>query len=232
MKYTPKDIPEEINVTPVHPLVNFAYLLATVMVASVVIYAGLGFVAGQLVSRIDSKTEQKIGQVLLPVAASSPLILEDKRTQYLEQLLTALQSLSHRQNRPPLTVHLVDTTTINAVILPGGNVLITTGLLQAVESKNELHIRTPITPAAHIVFAHGLACEALGQQVNTSGDPGATVNKHLFSLVKLCPVGLEIGGRSHIPGLITHRLPKIIHRPGNTACDRIYRLLLTSITRA
>ncbi|MCG8364574.1 MAG: hypothetical protein MJA27_14750 [Pseudanabaenales cyanobacterium] len=31
MKYTPKEIPEAINVTLVHPLINFGYLLAAVV---------------------------------------------------------------------------------------------------------------------------------------------------------------------------------------------------------
>ena len=31
MKYTPKEIPEAINGTPVHPLINFGYLLAAVL---------------------------------------------------------------------------------------------------------------------------------------------------------------------------------------------------------
>ncbi len=30
MSYIPKEITEEVNVTPVHPLVNAAYLLVTV----------------------------------------------------------------------------------------------------------------------------------------------------------------------------------------------------------
>ena len=137
MKYTPKEIPEEINVTPVHPLVNFGHLLATVAIATVAIYAGLGFVAVGLVSRLSPETEQKIGQVLLPAAAPPPLILEDDRTQYLEQLLTSLQP-SSLQSRPPLTIHLVDEPAVNAAILPGGHVLIMTGLLEAVESENEL----------------------------------------------------------------------------------------------
>ena len=138
MNYTPKEIPEEINVAPVHPLANFGYLLTTVAIAVIAIHTGLGFMAEQLVSRIGPKTEQTIGQVLLPAAASSPLILQDKRTQYLEQLLRSMQPMSHHHHRPAVTAHLIDTPEINAAILPGGNVLITTGLLTTVESENEL----------------------------------------------------------------------------------------------
>ena len=31
MKYTPREMTSEVNITPVHPLVNFGYLVGTVM---------------------------------------------------------------------------------------------------------------------------------------------------------------------------------------------------------
>ncbi len=65
MVYKPQELPEDINVTPVHPLVNFAYLLGTVVVFSVVVYLILGAIATQLVTRISPEMETKIGQQLL-----------------------------------------------------------------------------------------------------------------------------------------------------------------------
>ena len=38
MEYKPKQPPEDINVTRVHPLVDLAHLLVTVVIASTIIY--------------------------------------------------------------------------------------------------------------------------------------------------------------------------------------------------
>ena len=185
MTYTPKEIPEEINVTPVHPLVNFGHLLATVAIASVAIYAGLGFAAVGLVSQLSPKTEQKIGQALLLAAAPPPLILEDEpTTQYLNQLLTSLKP-SALQSRPPLTIHLVDEPAVNAAILPGGHVLVMTGLLEAVESENELAF----------VLAHELGHFA-------ARDPLRALGRSLVFLSLASALGLGSSGSNGASALV------------------------------
>ena len=60
MVYKPKELPEDINVTPVHPLVNFAYLLGTVVVFSAVVYLILGAIATRLVARISPEMESEL----------------------------------------------------------------------------------------------------------------------------------------------------------------------------
>ncbi|MEM9980673.1 MAG: peptidase M48, partial [Cyanobacteria bacterium P01_D01_bin.2] len=61
MKYTPREIVNEVNITPVHPLVNFGYLVGTVMAAGIAIYVGLGVAATQIALRMGPAMEAKVG---------------------------------------------------------------------------------------------------------------------------------------------------------------------------
>ena len=137
MVYKPKELPEEINVTPVHPLVNFAYLVGTVVVFSAVVYLILGAIATQLVTRISPEMEIKIGRQLLTTVPTTATKSNLKQRQYLQNLLTSLNK-SNFNNSVPLTIHLQESTYANAIIIPGGHIIVTTALLQEAESENEL----------------------------------------------------------------------------------------------
>ncbi len=140
MKYTPKEIPEEVNVTKVHPLVNFAYLLGTVVGFTLLVYFGLGIAANFLVPRISNKREKQIGDLLAPAVTNqlnAKEIEDDKRIEYIEDLIESLRG--EAANREiPLTLHLLDSKIQNAAALAGGHVFVTTGFLKSVKSENEL----------------------------------------------------------------------------------------------
>ena len=137
MKYIPKEISEEVNVTRIHPLVNLGHLVITVVGICCLVYFGLGLVADQIAIRIDSKTESKIGAKLLPMGLKNQEINDDPRLPYISKLVKSLYR-SEEDATIPLTIHLLDQPEINAAIMPGGHIFITTGLLDAVESENEL----------------------------------------------------------------------------------------------
>jgi len=136
MNYVPKEIPEGINVTHRHPLVNFAYLLGTVVIVSGLIFIVLGFVASYLATRVSPETEEKIGKMLNHIVSEEE-IEGDQRISYLDELLNSLPEPAEKI-RLPLKVHLLDSEEINAAIMPGGHVLIHTALLETVKSENEL----------------------------------------------------------------------------------------------
>lgn len=137
MSYTPKEIPENVNVTATPALVNFGSLVIKVVIGLGLLYWSLGIAADWLVVHMSPATEQKLGQVLLPSQHAAPIAPPDRRLQYLQALIRALEPPG-QPLRFPLTVNLVEAEDINAAILPGGQVLVTTGLLNAVESENEL----------------------------------------------------------------------------------------------
>lgn len=137
MVYKPKEIPEDINVTSVHPLVNFAYLLGTVVVVSTLIYFALGAIAVGLATRISPELEAKIGQHFASTIREEEKQTNFRQQQYLENLLAKLEKETN-PSYVPLTIHIQKSEVSNAAIFPGGHILITTTLLAEAESENEI----------------------------------------------------------------------------------------------
>ena len=137
MVYKPKEIPEGVNVTSVHPLVNFAYLLSTVVVFSALVYLGLGTITDQLVTRMSPEMEAKIGQQLLSNVPNISSESHTKQKQYLQGLLHSLQT-TNSHHLTPVTIHIQKHEHPNAAIISGGHIIVTTALLDEAESENEL----------------------------------------------------------------------------------------------
>ena len=142
MKFVPKEITKEVNVTPVHPLVNLAHLLGTVAIAGIVIYVALGLIASQLVKRTGPETEEKIGASLVS-SLPNRIDDDDSRLDYLQDLASSLednflQTDIAAVNYPPVKVSILDTPEENAMVTAGSYLLVTEGLLSHVESENEL----------------------------------------------------------------------------------------------
>ncbi|MEM7062910.1 MAG: M48 family metallopeptidase [Cyanobacteria bacterium P01_B01_bin.77] len=138
MKYTPREIVDEVNITPVHPLVNLGYLIGTVVAAGVALYAGLGVIGAQIAARIGPETEARIGEVLFEsLFAETSVIDEGVQYDYTRSLAESLVSDNLKQ-RPKLQIHILDEPIPNAMVIPGGHVFVTTGLLEDIETENEL----------------------------------------------------------------------------------------------
>ena len=189
MVYKPKEIPEGVNVTPIHPLVNFAYLLGTVLIVSTLIYLGLGAIATQLAIRISPEMEAKIGQHLVSDIKQKVEKVKPKQQQYLDNLLSSLEKPD--SNYPPLNIYVQKSKVPNAVIFPGGHILITTTLLAEAESENELAFILAHELGHHVARDHlkGLGrslvfltiASALGigsGDVNVVGITGSLTNLH------------------------------------------------------
>ena len=124
MEYKPQEIPDEmnVNVTPIHPLVNFANLLITVVVVSTLVYLGLGVVATQLVTRISPEMEMKIGQRFVPKVSTTSTKSYPQELAYLNQILLSLPTPDGASSIP-LTIHIQKSEELNAGILPGGHII-------------------------------------------------------------------------------------------------------------
>ena len=138
MKYVPREIVDEVNVTPVHPLVNFGYLIGTVVAAAVTVYVGLGVAGAQIAARLGPDAENRIGEVIFEnVFAGMPLIQDGPELEYVKILAESLRSEALTQ-RPDLKLHILEEPLPNAMVSAGGHVFVTQGLLDEVESENEL----------------------------------------------------------------------------------------------
>lgn len=135
-QYVPKEITEEVNVTPVHPLVNLSYLIVTVLLAGALIYGGLGLLASQLVGRMGPKTEEKIGAALSS-SLTRTLDADDSRIDYLTEMVASLQA-GESVTYPTPKIYILDTSAENAMVMAGSYLFVTEGLLAAAESENEL----------------------------------------------------------------------------------------------
>ncbi len=137
------DFPEDnVNVTPVNPLVELAYLLAAIAVFAVAIYGSLGLVATQLAMRMKPKTEETIGRAMTAGLRTATLP-DDTRVAYLENLLAALtadvaKTTLGNSAYPPLKVAILDEDVENAMVTAGSYLFVTDGLLQSVKTENEL----------------------------------------------------------------------------------------------
>ena len=138
MKYVPRELVDEVNVTPVHPLVNFGYLLVTVAAAAGVIYAGLGIAGAQIAMRIGPRAENKLGQMMFEnIFTTMPLVEAGTDYAYVKTLANALRSDALKK-RPELKLHVFEDPFPNAMVSAGGHIFVSTGLLEEVETENEL----------------------------------------------------------------------------------------------
>ena len=135
MKYSPKLLTENHNVSPTHPLVELAWLSGALLLFVSLVVFSLGAFTDYWVSKTSIQSEQWLSRsamVHFKAEPDPPLRLRLKR-------LLATQpkdSVLHQYHFQVFRV--ADEKTVNAMALPGGNILVFQGLLDKVESENEL----------------------------------------------------------------------------------------------
>jgi len=136
VKYIPVELTENVNVSKTHPLVELAWLLGGVTLLLVVGYVLLGVGVELAAEHIPIEAEIWLGGEALDEFDSSASQALQARLDALLQTLPADDPL----HRYPFRVHLVDSPEVNALALPGGNILVFAGLLREVASENELSL--------------------------------------------------------------------------------------------
>ncbi len=134
MKYTPRLPDETANVTPGGPLREFALLFGGTVVILVVAYILLGAAVDLIVPHISTGLERKIGAYLLGSMERTGATGVEERV--LQTILNELQEdCIHLAYQPK--VHFVRSDAVNAVALPGGHIVVFSGLLGRLNSLNE-----------------------------------------------------------------------------------------------
>jgi len=142
MKYTPVQPPEDINVTPEHPLKSFLILTAGTISIIIAIVLILGFSADYLVKYIPIEYEQDLfsqdGIYLMPFVSD-----ESEEGAAVKEYLQILVDDLHLKAGEEYAAHqfqvvLVDELGANAFAVPGGHIVITRGLFSSVKSENGL----------------------------------------------------------------------------------------------
>lgn len=147
MDYENRPVPEGINVSRTHPLADFAWLLALVGIVVTVVVLALSLAAGWLAQQVPFEQEVRWAQVM--PASSLATEQQDERTQaWLQALADDLVAAHPLPDGMRVQVHYVeDDTVVNAYATLGGNVVVFSGLLRALESEN----------AVAMVLAHEIA---------------------------------------------------------------------------
>ncbi len=135
MKYTPKCLKSNVNISPTHPLKEFAVLVGGLLGIVIGIYLLLGLAVDLIAPKISINLEEKLAKPFIQKYVNKSDTSE-KET-YLQGLVDDLQT---RCTHLPydFKVHLVDSELVNAAALPGGHILVFQGLLDEVTSLNSL----------------------------------------------------------------------------------------------
>lgn len=137
--YENRTVPEGINVSPTHPLKEFAVLFAGMSVLVVLLVVVVAFLGGWLARYIPFEQERVIAAELgkhLPAAPASALHKE--RGQYLQALSDRLAGAMALPPEMRISVHYSGDKTVNAMATLGGHVVVYQGLLDKLPSENAL----------------------------------------------------------------------------------------------
>jgi hypothetical protein len=134
MKYTPRELRGNVNVSRTHPLIEFAWLAGALLILCLTALLLLGWGSDYAVGHLPARYESWLGDHLqVPFHGKASLPLE-RRLEGLLQCLPPDSSLRAHRFR----VQLVDSPEVNAVALPGWRIVVFRGLLKKVKSENEL----------------------------------------------------------------------------------------------
>ncbi|MBL7085033.1 MAG: M48 family metallopeptidase [Candidatus Omnitrophica bacterium] len=135
MKFTPRTFKENVNISPGSPLRDLFVLLGGILGALLLIYIILGFALDILVERMPAKFEKRIADFFSRTygleTPSSPAGI--KTQELLDDLVQYLP-----EEDSGFTVYLHESSDVNAVALPGRHIIVFSGLLEEIESENEL----------------------------------------------------------------------------------------------
>ncbi|MEO1116615.1 MAG: M48 family metallopeptidase [Pseudomonadota bacterium] len=137
MKFEPRPADHSVNVTARHPLADAAVLVLGLGAVLLLITLVLAFFADALVARISIKTEmQWFGGMSPPAVLEEVDETDTAETRALSELLARLTQ--HWQSDYRFRLRVSEDAAPNALAFPGGLIVVTRGLLDNVESENEL----------------------------------------------------------------------------------------------
>ena len=161
-EYENPEIPEGINVSPTHPLKDFALLVGGISALILLAVLALSLLAGQLARHVPFAQERALASSLgrwLPDAPAKPL--HQQRQQYLQQLAERLSTAMELPPEMTLTVHYSPADTVNALATLGGHIVVFQGLIDTLPSENALAM-VMAHEIAHIRHRHPIVATGRG----------------------------------------------------------------------
>jgi Zn-dependent protease with chaperone function len=135
VKFTARQPGINVNVSPTHPLKEFAILAGGLLAIVVGVYLALGLAVDLIVPRLSMDLEKKLAGAFIGRLVENEDVADTTRS--LQSLVDRLQD---RCAPLPysITVHVTEADAVNAAALPGGHMVVFTGLLAEMTSENEL----------------------------------------------------------------------------------------------
>lgn len=135
MKFRPRPVRREVNISREHPLKEFFILVGGIVGGFLLLYVLLGLALDAVVLRIDPALEEHLGALMI-----HSYELEGERSVAEEKLQELLDSLVATIEEPEreYRVHISPSEKANAFALPGGHIVVLSGLVEEAESENEL----------------------------------------------------------------------------------------------
>ncbi|MDQ1923588.1 M48 family metallopeptidase [Massilia pseudoviolaceinigra] len=135
MKYQPSLPEHNDNVSYEHPLKDFIVIAGWLLAATLLIFWLLGLAVDAMVDRLSHESEARL-YALLPAKAMETAPAERAQQVQLQALVDSMRSCAGL--RLPATITLTKSDTPNAAVVPGGNIIVFSGLLGQVRSENGL----------------------------------------------------------------------------------------------
>ncbi len=135
MKYTPRRITENVNISRTSPLREFLTLLLGILAFLAGLYFLLGLAVNLVAPRISTGLEDRLAGLFISFYAAKEI--DSAERDQLQALLDDLTAAADQDDRS-YQVHLVPEPLVNAVAMPGGHIVLYSGLLNQVASENEL----------------------------------------------------------------------------------------------
>ena len=135
MQYKARLPNSNVNVSPTSPLKELFLLTGALLTALIGLYALLGVAVDLVVPHISTDLEKKMAGVF--VRSIDAKHVDSQKQIYVQSLLNDLQS---RCTKLPyhFKAHVRESSTMNALAMPGGHIMVFTGLLDKMNSENEL----------------------------------------------------------------------------------------------
>ncbi len=156
-EFSNPQLPEDVNVSRTNPLLDFARLLAAVLVIAAVALGALMLAADHLAKFIPFGVEAKLARQF-----ESSLPARGAVTDYLQSLADRLAQAQVLPAEMSIRVHFVDEDVVNAFATLGGHIIVYRGLLARLPSENAIAMVLS-HEIAHVKLRHPIA--SLGRGV-------------------------------------------------------------------
>lgn len=135
IKYTPKELKDNVNISTTSPLKEFFILLGGILGILLIIYIALGFAVDFVVPKLPREIEKRLGALYSNRYKESRMRLpmEMELQRILDELIKEFPS-----GERDYKVYLAHRPETNALALPGGNIVVFLGLVKEVKSENEV----------------------------------------------------------------------------------------------